>query len=154
MSDQIGEQHVVLSQVDETNWQAISKLRVSQEQYQFVTEPSYYLAMCAYGGIWNPLAISSGNEIIGFLMWAYDPEETSCWLGGFIIDQRFQRKGYGREALSQAIDQLSEKHGYNKFALSYKHTNHAARKLYSSFGFSETGEETEGEVIARLNLSQ
>ena len=36
--------------------------------------------------------------------------------------------------------------------LSYEPENDVARKLYNSFGFRETGEMDEGEVVAALRL--
>ncbi|HSJ53327.1 MAG TPA: GNAT family N-acetyltransferase [Anaerolineae bacterium] len=40
------------------------------------------------------------------MMWAVDPVDDSCWLGGILIDQSYQRKGYGR----QAVDRSRVKH--------------------------------------------
>ena len=143
---------ITLDQVSSENWRDISKLSVAAESQEFVADPCYYLALCTYGGIWKPLAICLGDQVVGFLMWAFDPDENSCWLGGFIIDQNHQRLGYGRRALEAAIDLLSEAHGYGHFALSYQPTNIPAKNLYASFGFSETDEWAENEVVARYKM--
>jgi diamine N-acetyltransferase len=39
-------------------------------------------------------------------------------------------------------------------AISYEPGNDVARKLYASFGFYETGELDEGEVVALLRLRE
>ena len=85
-------------------------------------------------------------------MWAIDPEDVAGWLGGFFIDIRYQRQGYGRQALELVIRTL-RKRGLRRFALSYLPENGAARDLYLSFGFRETGEREAEERVARLDFS-
>lgn len=86
-------------------------------------------------------------------MWGIDPDDGSCWLGGILIDQRHQGRGYGRQAVQVAITMLAEMREQHDFALSYQPTNSAAKKLYQSLGFVETGEREDGEVVARLRLN-
>jgi diamine N-acetyltransferase len=84
---------VTLRPVGYDNWRAVTKLAVAAEQREFVAEPCYYLALCAYDNIWQPLAVTLEEQVIGFLMWAIDPADPSwCWLGGILIDQRYQRQ--------------------------------------------------------------
>lgn len=145
---------ITLQPVSRESWQAVANITVAPEQAEFVASGSYYLAMCCYGDIWQPLAISRGDEVIGFCMWGVDPADGSCWLGGIMIDQQHQRRGYGRRAIEAAIAMLAEQHGHRHFALSYSPDNHVARQLYHSLGFRETGEmeEEEQELVARLEL--
>jgi diamine N-acetyltransferase len=109
--------------------------------------------MCAYEQLWQPLAIFLNEDVIGFLMWAVDPADSSCWLGGILIDQQYQRRGYGRQAIQAAISMLAEQHGHQNFALSYQPSNIVAKTLYQSLGFVETGELEDDEVVARLSLA-
>lgn len=153
MKTRVQDQPITLHQVSADNWQDVVKLSVSPGSNAFVADPCYYLALCTYGGIWNPLVICLGDQVIGFMMWAFDTEENSCWLGGFIIDQNHQRQGYGRRALQAAVDLLSKQHGYGHFALSYQPNNTPAKNLYASFGFSETDEWAENEQVARYRKS-
>jgi diamine N-acetyltransferase len=141
-----------LQPVSKENWRAVAQLKVTAQQAAFVAEPSYYLALCCYEAIWHPLAVILGEEVIGFCMWGIDPADQSCWLGGVLIDQRFQGRGYGRRAIQAALAMLAEQNGCNAFALSYNPSNDVAKRLYQSLGFRETGEleEEEEEVVARL----
>jgi diamine N-acetyltransferase len=118
-----------------------------------VSEPCYYLALCYYGELWQPLAIYLDEQVIGFMMWALDTDDGSCWLGGILIDQKHQRKGYGRQAIQEAIKMLSEQHGYQKFALSHSPDN-PAKKIYQKLGFIETDEWEGDEIVARLSLTK
>lgn len=141
-----------LHPVDADNWRAVKALEVLDFQKDFVAEPSYYLCLCAYGKDWHPLAVSLGDRVIGFLMWAYDDEEQSCWLGGIIIDKAYQRQGYGRGTVQCALGLLSETRGFKNFALSYQPKN-PAKKLYAELGFMETDEWEDDEIVARLTKS-
>lgn len=145
--------HVSLRPVDRTNWSDVAGVKVSEAQRAFVAEPPYYLALCCYGGEWQPLAVYLDEQVVGFMMWATDPADGSCWFGGVVIDQRVQRRGYGSRAVRAAIAQLSRERGCRDFALSYQPTNRAARSAYRKLGFVETRELAEDEVVARLSLT-
>jgi diamine N-acetyltransferase len=149
-----GDVQMSLHPVDQSNWRAIAKLDVFENQREFVAEPCSYLALCCYGQDWQPLAICLGDLVIGFMMWSTDPADGSCWLGGILIDRDMQRHGYGRQAVLGAISMLKERHGYQDFALSYQPANIAARSLYHQLGFVETGELEGDEVVARLSLTE
>lgn len=147
-----GNDHQIkLLPVDSGNWREVAKLEVNESQRDFVAEPTYYLALCNYGELWQPLAIYLGKRVIGFMMWAVDPENGSCWLGGILIDKNHQRRGYGRRAIQTAIKMLTKQHGYQNFALSYSPEN-SAKRLYHELGFEETDEWEDDEIVARLSL--
>lgn len=138
-----------LRAVTAETWRSVAALEVSRAQRRFVAEPSYYLALCCYGRSgWQPLAIHLRERVIGLLMWTADPADGACWLGGFFIDGRHQRRGYGRQALGLALEQLRQR-GFGSFALSYQPENLAAKALYASLGFVESGELEGDEVVAR-----
>lgn len=71
-----------------------------------------------------------------------------------MIDRQHQGKGYGTEAVRLALDFIrTYPCGSAEYCwLSYEPENDVARKLYNSFGFRETGEMDEGEVVAALRL--
>lgn len=142
---------VSLLPVNRDNWREVAGLEVNESQRNFVAEPTYYLALCNYVNLWQPLAIYLGEEVIGFMMWAVDTDDGSCWLGGIMIDKKHQQKGHGQQAIQAAISMLGEKHGYQDFALSYSPDN-PAKHLYHKLSFKETDEWEDDEVVARLSL--
>lgn len=85
-------------------------------------------------------------------MWAEDPDDGSCWLGGILIDSACQRRGYGRQAVQAATAMLSAEHSFHHFALSYRPANTPARQFYRRLGFTETTEWEGDEIVARLDL--
>jgi diamine N-acetyltransferase len=143
---------VSLREVTADNWRACTRVTpFADHQAQFVQTVAYYLNLCHYGGVWHPLAITAGDEVVGFVMWAVD-DDDSRWVGGFVVDASHQRKGYGRQALRLLVDLLSRQSGCTGIALSYEAENLAARELYLSAGFEETGETEDDEVVARMSL--
>ena len=144
---------ITLQPVNRANWRAVAQLTVSEAQQAFVAAPCYYLALCAYDQLWQPLAVVLGEQVIGFLMWAIDPADGSCWLGGILVDQHYQGRGYGKQAVQAALALLHNQHGHQHFALSYQPANLVAKHLYAALGFVETGEVEDDEVVARLGLT-
>jgi len=139
---------VTLEDVGADNWRACTALEVEQSQQRFVAPVAYYLALCAYGDSpWQPLAVRSGDEVVGFVMWGIDPEDESFW----IIDRRHQRRGYGRAVVAQLLERAAAD-GHRETALSYDPQNTLAQSLYSSMGFVETGELADNETVARRHL--
>jgi diamine N-acetyltransferase len=152
VTDEREELEVRLGPVDAATWRDVADLEVAPEQRAFVAEPSRYLALCAYDGLWTPLAIRAGDTVVGMLMWAVDPGEGAVWLGGVLVDRRWQRRGIGRRAVRAAIELLSRQEETLDFALSYEPENQVARRTYATLGFVETGETQDDEVVARLRL--
>lgn len=144
---------IILMPVGKENWRDVINVTITEPQREFIAHPGYYLAMCAYDGVWNPLAVYLGEKVIGFMMWAVDTADQSCWLGGIFIDQNYQGQGYGRKAIQTAIAMLSEQHGHQHFALSYQPNNVVGKHLYSTLGFVETDEWEDDEIVARLWLT-
>ena len=153
------------------------RLKVSRKQKQFVASNNNSLAE-AYvaltnGGTALPFAICNNKKPIGFLMIGYsvveeeyegeDPKfiemaRKSYCLWRFMIDKRYQRKGYGRKAMQLALDYIRTFPcgPAESIWLSYEPENEVAKKLYSSFGFVEfpefyNGKEGE-EIPAFLKL--
>jgi diamine N-acetyltransferase len=141
---------VELREIGPDNWRDCAALQIHPAQRDFVMPVSYYLALCCYGGAgWSPLAVHAGGAVVGFLMWAIDPADGSCWFGGVTIAAGRQRQGYGSAALRAAMTLLGRRHGCEAFALSYAPANRVAEAAYRRLGFEETGEMEGDEVVAR-----
>jgi diamine N-acetyltransferase len=139
-----------LEEITAVNWRACVELEVYESQTDFVHPVSRYLVMCQYGGVWHPLAITRAGEVVGFVMWATDPDEDTGWIGGLVVDRSVQGHGIGRAAVLALLDKLHVEEGCGSAALSYSSANSVARQLYAELGFVETGEFEEQEVVARL----
>lgn len=144
---------IELVDVTAENWRDAADLEVDQHQREFVAPVTRYLCLCHYGGLWQPLAITSEDTIVGFVMWAVDPDDRSGWIGGLVIGRQHQRRGRGRAAVAALLERLRREQGCSSAALSYAPGNRAARALYASLGFTETGEREDDELVARLRFA-
>lgn len=159
---------VRIEKVNGKNVWEILGLRVREDQKSFVAanETSIieaYTTITA-GGYAFPFGIYDGDLPVGFLMVGYGTDEywenppkiaeKNYNLWRFMIDQRFQHRGYGREAMKLALDFIRTRPcgDAEHCWLSYEPENSVARELYRSFGFRETGETDGEEVIAALKL--
>jgi diamine N-acetyltransferase len=139
---------ISLVPVDAGNWRACAALTVRPDQEQFVSAVSYYLCLCNYGKLWQPVAVLRGEEAVGFAMWAVD-DDRSRWIGGLVVDAAQQRTGVGRGIVQALQERFAAEPDCPNVALSYSPGNKGARALYASLGFVETGETEDDEVVAR-----
>lgn len=159
-----------LEKVNGKNVWDILKLKVSDSQKDFVARNDIsiieaYTAITGNGYAF-PFGIYEEDTPVGFLMIGYDTDDY--WddapeiakgnynLWRLMIDEKYQGKGYGREAVRLALVFINTfPCGKADYCwLSYEPKNDAARKLYSSFGFNATGEYDGEEVIAVLKLAE
>lgn len=150
------------------NYDEILKLRVSEEQAEFVADNEFSLVdaylTIADGRQVFPFGIYNGDGPVGFIMLSYDYvddiEETPAVSRGnyllwrFMIDKDQQRKGYGHEAINLALDFMrTSPCGKADYCwLSYEQENEVARELYRSVGFVENGEKCGDEIVAVKKL--
>ena len=157
-----------LEKVNGKNVWDILKLTVEENQKNFVANNDIsiieaYTAITANGYAF-PFGIYENETPVGFLMIGFDIDDywddaPSIAKGNYnlwrlMIDKAYQRKGYGKEAVQLALDFIkSFPCGKAEYCwLSYEPENEAARQLYRSFGFSETGDTDGEELIAVLRL--
>lgn len=89
------------------NWRDVVRVEPREQQRRFVASVAYYLNLCHYGGVWRPLALYRGDQVVGFAMWGVDDADGSRWIGGLLIDAGYQGKGLGREATETLLDFLA-----------------------------------------------
>ena len=164
MSDK--ELNLHLEKITCDNYYKICNLRVTKEQSGYVAANTMslvhaYIAL-SQGEIKPfPFGIYLGKKPIGFVMIGYngyadgDPEfmKDSYFIWRFMIDRRYQGKGYGRRAFALAMDFVRTLPcGPAELCwLSYEPENEVAKKLYLSFGFAEAPEHyIEGEEMPAI----
>ena len=157
-----------IEKINGKNVWEILKLHVSETQKEFVAANDVSIieayATITANGFAFPFGIYDGKTPVGFMMIGYDSadywEEVpdiargnySLWR--LMIDENYQKKGFGREAVALGLDFIkSFPCGKSEYCwLSYEPENEVARQLYCSFGFVETGDMVGGEIIAVLKL--
>ena len=147
-------------------------LKLNEKQQTFLANNELSLVQ-AYVSTINdeypflPYAIYSDTTVIGFTMIFYKSkngthslidelsEENFYGICRFMIAEEYQGKGYGKEAVKKVIDKIRT-FPYGEapaIYLSFDHENIAAKNLFTSAGFVETGEnDSEGCALAKLIL--
>lgn len=143
--------HMVLKAINENNWYACTQLEVSNEQKAVFPVPVvYWLAESAYCGM-TPLALYADDELVGFSVYAVDPEDGSYWIMAFMIDQKYQNRGFGRTGMDALIRTIKAEHHCDTIVIGHRIENECASNLYTSLGFVEVSRD-EVEVIRELVL--
>ena len=144
---------VELREINKDNYEQCIKLQVAEKQKSFVASNVYSLAQAwVFQKTAYPFAIYEDNIMVGFVMMGYYEEKQAYTIWRFMIDARYQGKGYGKKALQLSIDYLRKEHHVNEIYLSFVSGNIAAEKLYGSLGFQKTGVMEGDEFEMRLEI--
>lgn len=156
-----------LRTIDRSNVWALARLRVREEQEDFVaTNVESILEAYATeqsGAVALPFGIYDEETPVGFLMLGYgelpDEENPEIAKGNyciwrFMIGENYQGRGYAKAGIQAALDYIRTwPCGRAEYCwLSYEPDNAAARSLYHRFGFVENGETDGDEIVAVLRL--
>ena len=132
--------NIIFKEINKENWEECIDLEVSNDQKKFVASNWYSILQAKFGEKLYPLGIYDNETMIGFLMYDFDPETSRWELSRFMIDKKYQRKGYGNVSMIHLVKFMKEKLGNIKFYLSVEPQNLIAQKLYENIGFKKTGE--------------
>ncbi len=145
---------ITLRPIDDTNREAVIALDVREDQ-PFVAPNDVSLRQFAETeeeapGVARPFAIYADEELVGFCMVIFDPddedEEDRYYLWRFMIDKRYQGRGYGQAALDEIIRYFKE-NGADRLYLSTEPENELGLHVYHKAGFKETGVISDGEAV-------
>lgn len=141
-----------LVDIDPGNWRL--GLRVADSQKNYVSDSYAMLARAyAYREQRSRAFVIYDNETpVGMGMYHDCPDLNAFDLSQIFIDERYQRKGYGKAATKLVLDAMKQDGKYSKAILCYIEGNNAAKDLYESFGFVEIDRD-EDEIIMELTLS-
>ncbi|WP_339324664.1 GNAT family N-acetyltransferase [Paenibacillus sp. FSL W8-0194] len=144
---------ISLRSIDRTNWEECIQLKPKPEQQQFIASNLYSIAEAQFLPGFVTRAIYVDEILIGFSMYGLDPDDGNYWIYRFMIDERFQGRGYGKDAMQLIIREIESKHDRtNVIFLGYQPDNEGARKLYAKVGFKEVGIAPWGEMLAKYSF--
>ena len=147
--------NIELIPLEDSNKEDCIRLKVSKAQEAYIAANERSIATAEENAkVARPFVIYADGTAVGFTMFAFEPDyedpDDRYWLWRFMIDERKQGCGIGKEALRQIIAYFKE-NGATNIRLSTKESNVNAIHLYSSFGFKPTGDIIDGENIFELN---
>ena len=75
---------------------------------------------------------------VGLILYYELPEEKAYYLAQLLIDQRYQHQGYGKEAVSMAVDDLRREKHYTKVWTCVVNQNTESRMMFEHMGWKLT----------------
>lgn len=131
---------VRLKPVTRENLEEVLALRVGEGQEKYVISNAESLSRAyVYSETAYPFAIYDNDIIVGFIMMGYYEVKGYYTLWEFMIDHKYQNKGYGRQALKLGLEFVRDKFGQVDIYTGVTPGNTVAKKLYESVGFVSTG---------------
>ena len=143
-----------ITDVTEENWMEAASLSVKEDQKQYLSPPVVILAR---GYVYRKcngrvFVIEHDGTIVGLaLVREFTDEPLGYDLQQFMIDQNYQGRGYGSEALGLILAELRKEHHYDHVEVCVKKEDTAAVRLYTKHGFVDSGYIDE-DVPDALNL--
>jgi diamine N-acetyltransferase len=143
---------VALVEVTGETVRSICRLEVGPGQFRFVAPNAVSFAEALFEPKAWYRAIHADGVPVGFLMLHDDPDEPAYYLWRFMIDARFQGKGYGARAVELLVEHVRSRPGATELTLSWVPGPGSPEGFYLRLGFEPTGEIDDGEIVARLAL--
>jgi diamine N-acetyltransferase len=145
---------VTLREITKENLEDVLALKVAEHQRSFVADNARSLAQAHfYSEAWYR-AIYADETPVGFVMLYIDTNTPEYFLWRFMLDARYQRHGFGRQALEQVIAYVRGLPNATTLGLSYHKEDGGPEPFYTKLGFVNTGEMLEDEHVMRLDLKQ
>lgn len=99
---------IELRPVDDSNRPDCINLKVSEAQSEYIASNESSLeAAREHADVARPFIIYADGVAVGFTMFAFEPDyedpDDRYWLWRFMIDEKLQGQGYGKEALKLII---------------------------------------------------
>lgn len=146
-----------LKEINKENYLECIKLKVYPNQENFVATNSFSLLESHYEGNCYPYGIYDEGVMVGFLMYAHNLAGTeypidSWWMQRLMIDCKYQRKGYGKQAIMLLLEYIKSQNICQEFYTSAEPANAGAIMLYEKLGFVRTGEIVSGEIVLKIKF--
>ena len=131
-----------LVEISEENWLEARCLSVGEGQQGFLDSA---LGIIARGYVYRDararvIGIADDGVLMGLALVKDLDEEPACYdLQQFMVDARWQGRGFGTEALGLILAELGAEHKYGCVEVCVKRTDAAALHVYEKVGFVDTG---------------
>ena len=148
---------VSLRPITGSNRDALEALRVSPAQRRFVSGVTESLRQAAEhpGARAIPWGVYAEDTPVGFVMIADEvdsPEYIPQYLWKLLIDERYQRQGFGTATLDLIVEYFRGRPGVEVLTTSAGQGDGSPISFYEQYGFERTGEVRFDEVMLRLKL--
>ncbi|MBP5166376.1 MAG: GNAT family N-acetyltransferase [Oscillospiraceae bacterium] len=131
-----------LTDVNEDNWMEVASLEVREHQKGYLAPA---IGIIARGYVYRGCnarvyAFDNDGVIVGAaLVREFTDEPLGYDLQQFMIDRRYQGKGFGSAALKLILDELRKENHYDHVEVCVKKEDIEAVHLYEKHGFEDSG---------------
>ena len=141
-----------LRAITRENWYQCAQLQLRPDQQDFVSPVALSLAQSKFEPERVPLAIYDDDTLVGFIMYNDHPlHDGSYRISRVLVDQEYQGRGYGRQAVLQVIERMQHIPRCKEILIEYSPENPVATHLYTSLGFEPLGKTEYGVVNGKLD---
>lgn len=130
---------LTIRDINEENFAKVVGLQIDEQDKKFVASVEKSLAQCWLYRDDNdvfPFAVEVEGEIVGFILFEIDEEVLKIWR--FLIDKKFQNKGYAKEVLKLVIEMAKADKTFYKILADYVNGNDKMKRLLMNMGFKES----------------
>lgn len=146
-----------LKPITKDNWITAIKLNVAENQKNFVASNAVSLAQLNFLDNFHANGIYDDESMIGFTLFGIDDEDQQYWIYRLMIDEKYQGKDYGKEAVHLIVEaiQTMKAPQHQLIHISYEPKNIVAQQVYKKAGFIEIeGLISGGEQVAHYQFER
>lgn len=144
---------ISLRKITKDNFSDCVNLKVAEDQKYFVSTNVESIAQSKVYPHLIPLAIYDDEKLVGFTLHGKNPESKNYYIVRLMVDEKFQGRGFGKQATLKLIELMSEYEDCDAVYLFFVPENTGAERLYSNLGFERTGIiDEDNEIEMRLDL--
>lgn len=144
---------VSLREVTLDNLRDVLRLKVAPHQEQFVASNAVSISQAYFhrDTAWFR-SIYADDVPVGFVMLHVEPAKSEYHVWRLMIDQNFQRHGFGARAIGLIVEHVRTLPGATRLSVSCVPGEGSPGPFYERNGFAYTGEEDEGELVMQRSL--
>jgi len=143
---------VTLQEITAETVRTICSLSVTETQKNFVAPNAISISQAHFEPKAWFRAIYADDTPVGFVMLFDNPDKPIYFLWRFMIDARYQKMGFGRQAIQLLIDYVHTRPLATELLVSYVPEEGGPGPFYHKLGFAPTGEMEGIEEVASLKL--
>ncbi|WP_230199387.1 GNAT family N-acetyltransferase [Bacillus ndiopicus] len=142
-----------LRTINQDNYKECLNLHTADTNADFVDSVAWSLAEAwVFYDDSRPFAIYADNVMVGYVLMYIG--ENNPQIINFMIDSRFQKRGYGSAAARLCVEYLWKEYNATRISLPVNLENITAQKFWSNIGFEITDDMEDGYFYMRLYIPE
>lgn len=127
---------ITFRKIDKSNYMECICLKLKESQKGFVADNARSLVEAYFEEGLYTRGIYRDNEMVGFVLFDYDPETPGWSMSRFMIGEQYQGQGLGKAAVAEFLKYMKEEMKIQELYISVEQENIVAYEMYRKLGFS------------------